>query len=61
MSYSKQFLIDAYLWRFKGLDTKILEENANTYYDKVGKDKFRTAASLDASYLKEYKNACKSN
>lgn len=59
--YDKEFLIAAYLHRFvKSKHIPIetlcaLEENANTLYDKVGKDKFRDYASLDAQAIKEYK------
>lgn len=59
--YTREFLIDAYLWRF----TKVpsidiegllrLEEIANKTYDTYGKDKFRDYASLDAEYIRNYK------
>jgi hypothetical protein len=59
--YTREFLIDAYLWRF----TKIpsisieqllsLEQIANKTYDTYGKDKFRDYCSLDAEYLRNYK------
>ncbi len=58
--YTKEFLVDAYLWRFLNtisierlLD---LETIANRQYDEVGKDKFREYASLDADYIKRYKS-----
>lgn len=57
--YDKEFLIAAYLHRFiKHIPIETLcalEDNANTLYDKVGKDKFRDYASLDAQAIKEYK------
>jgi hypothetical protein len=59
--YTREFLIDAYLWRF----TKIpsisieqlldLERIGNKTYDTYGKDKFRDYASLDAEYIRNYK------
>ena len=59
--YTREFLIDAYVWRF----TKIpsisieqllnLEQIANKTYDTYGKDKFRDYASLDAEYIRNYK------
>ena len=55
--YSKEFLVSAYMFRFceHGLDSRKQEQNAEAYYDKVGKDKFREAASLDAAEIKRYK------
>ncbi len=60
IAYSKQFLIDAYMFRFceYNLDTKLLEDNASNYYDQVGKDKFREAASLDSTEVTRYRNFC---
>jgi hypothetical protein len=59
MIYTKDYLINAYLDRYVEIcdvDTLLkLEENANKLYDEVGKDKFRTYASLDAQRLKEYR------
>ena len=58
--YSKQFLIDAYLSRYLGVSTIetlcVLEKLANDLYDRVGRDKFRVYASLDAEALRVYKN-----
>jgi hypothetical protein len=58
MIYTKDYLIGAYLDRYVDtcdVDTLLqLEENANKLYDEVGKDKFRTYASLDAKRLREY-------
>lgn len=63
--YTREFLIDAYLWRF----TKIpsisieqlldLERIGNKTYDTYGKDKFRDYASLDAEYIRNYKASLK--
>jgi hypothetical protein len=57
--YTREFLIDAYLWRFlKAISIERLlelEVIANRTYDKYGKDKFRDYSSLDADYLKRYK------
>lgn len=56
-SYSKDFLIAAYMFRFceANVDSKLLEDNASRYYDEVGKDKFREAASLDAAEVARYR------
>lgn len=59
MLYNKDYLISAYMYRFclAGCDTKLLEDNAKHYYDTVGKEKFRVAASLDAAALKEFNSS----
>ena len=58
--YTKEFLVDAFMSRYislEDIDQLVrLEELANTFYDKVGKDKFRIYASLDAEALRVYKN-----
>ena len=63
LAYSKEFLISAYLSRFNGFisEERIanLKKNAEAHYDKVGKDKFRQHASLDADAIKKYKNGSK--
>lgn len=61
--YSRQFLIDAFLSRY--INCKLisinklvrLEQMANDLYDRVGRDGFRTYASLDAEALRVYKNS----
>jgi len=56
--YTREFLVDAYLWRFSSVDIETLlnlEKIANKTYDTYGKDKFRAYASLDAEYLRNYK------
>lgn len=59
--YTREFLIDAYLWRFTkipsiGIEQLLeLEQIANKTYDTYGKDKFRDYSSLDAEYLRNYK------
>lgn len=61
--YTKQFLVDAYMSRFLRCsvididDLVQLEQQANQFYDEVGRDKFRVYASLDADTIKEYKNS----
>lgn len=61
--YSRQFLIDAFLSRYVtctliSIETLVnLEQMANDLYDKVGRDSFRTYASLDAEALRVYKNS----
>jgi hypothetical protein len=59
--YTKEFLIAAYMSRFINCSLitieqlERLEHQADTFYDKVGRDKFRTYASLDADAIKQYK------
>lgn len=60
--YSKDFLIDAFMHRFIHcplLSIEKLEEleaMALSFYDEVGRDKFRVYTSLDADAIKAYKN-----
>ena len=62
MAYTKEFLIAAYMSRFvKDVTASIeelcnLETQADTFYDSVGRDRFRTYASLDAEAIRTYKN-----
>ena len=57
--YTKDFLLDAYLFRFLDLDDMdklgTLYTLAETLYDRVGRDKFRVYASLDAEAIRVYK------
>lgn len=56
--YSKEFLVDAYLNRFKtvtGVDLPALRSLAESHYERVGKDAFRVSASLDAAEIKKFK------
>ena len=58
MRYNKEFLVSAFLSRYYSLDTsnfEALEKMAESFYDKAGKDKFRTYCSLDAEAIKVYK------
>jgi hypothetical protein len=63
--YTREFLIDAYLYRFTkipsiGIEQLLdLERIANKTYDTYGKDKFRDYASLDAEYIRNYKASLK--
>jgi len=61
--YTREFLVDAYLWRFLKIISierlLELEKIANRTYDLYGKDKFREYSSLDANYLKQYKEYLK--
>ena len=56
-AYTKEDLIGAFLMRFikAGLDITKLEIMANEFFDKVGRDKFRIYATVDAEVMKEYK------
>jgi hypothetical protein len=57
--YTREFLVDAYLWRFLNVISierlLELEKIANRTYDIYGKNGFRERASLDADYIKKYK------
>jgi len=59
--YNKEFLVDAFMSRFLtcsliSIEKLVeLEDMANTFYDEVGRDKFRTYCSLDAEAIKLYK------
>lgn len=56
--YTREFLIEAFVQRYSCLGEKVAEAQrvlASTHYDKVGKDEFRKAASLDAAEIKKYK------
>ena len=56
-AYTKEDLIGAFLMRFikAELDITNLEIMANEFFDKVGRDKFRSYASVDAEVMKEYR------
>lgn len=60
-AYTKEFLIAAYMSRFIKCSLitieqlEQLEQQADKFYDKVGRDKFRTYASLDAEAIRVYK------
>ena len=58
--YSREFLIAAYTFPYDkaGLNTRVIQQNAEKYYDEVGRDKFRVSASLDAARVAEFKNFC---
>lgn len=67
MGYTKEFLIDAFLWRYTDVLLSYTKERLDSFvemtivfYDKVGKDSFRVYASLDAEELKKFKLATKS-
>lgn len=56
--YTKEFLVSAFLDRYVSLPTdkfEALEKMADTFYDEVGRDKFRVYCSLDAAAIKQYK------
>lgn len=62
--YTKEFLIDAFLWRYADVLLKDTKEELDKYvkmvtdyYDKVGRDTFRTYASLDAAEIKKFRLA----
>ena len=61
--YSRDFLIDAFMSRYIHcqlitVDKLVrLEQMAGDLYDRVGRDAFRTYASLDAEAIRVYKNS----
>ena len=61
-AYTKQFLIDAFMSRYIACQLitieqlEHLEKLAIDLYDRVGRDKFRVYASLDADAIKTYKS-----
>lgn len=59
MTYTREFLIDAYVSRYQHLGEEVastLRHLAEQFYDRVGKDEFRKYASLDAEALRVYRN-----
>jgi hypothetical protein len=61
--YSRDFLIDAFMSRYINCSKLTieqllrLEQMANDLYDRVGRDSFRSYASLDAEAIRVYKNS----
>ncbi len=60
--YSKELLVDVYMFRFLKSDIDIdalvqLEENASKFYDRVGRDVFRVWASVTPEAIREYRIA----
>jgi hypothetical protein len=56
--YTRDFLIECFVSRYEILGLEACEKQyklASELYDRVGKDKFRTYASLDADAIKQYK------
>ena len=55
-AYTRDDVIGAYLMRFvkANLDISTLAKNAEVHYDKVGKDKFREAASVTPEVMRGY-------
>ena len=62
-SYSRDFLINAFMSRYIRCSLITieqlvkLEQMANDLFDRVGRDSFRTYASLDAEAIRIYKNS----
>ena len=62
-SYSRDFLIDAFMSRYIRCSLITieqlvkLEQMANDLFDRVGRDSFRSYASLDAEAIRIYKNS----
>jgi hypothetical protein len=60
--YTKEFIIDAFMSRYTLLPKDKFDSlyaMANSFYDEVGKDKFRVYASLDADAIRVYKATLK--
>lgn len=64
MGYTKQFLIDAFMWRYQSVLEQDSPEEFDKYYkmisdqyDRQGKEAFRTYASLDAAAVQEFRLA----
>ena len=61
--YSRDFLISAFMSRYIKctlitIEQLVnLEQMANDLYDRVGRDGFRSYASLDADAIRAYKNS----
>ena len=56
--YSKDFLITAFLSRYESIAEDKFSELADmavSFYDSVGRDKFRVYCCLDASAIKKFK------
>jgi len=59
--YTKEFLVDAFMSRYVACNALTIEQLehqeklAVDLYDRVGKDKFREYASLNAEAIKLYK------
>jgi hypothetical protein len=64
-AYTREFLIDAFMSRYIACNLITIEqlEHLETItaelYDKVGRDKFRVYASLDADAIRVYKATLK--
>lgn len=63
--YTKEFLIAAFMSRYIACtlitieQLEKMEQMAIDLYDRVGRDKFRSYASLDADAIKLYKESLK--
>ncbi len=59
-AYDKELLVNVYMSRFmtiENADIDVLvevEQNANNFYDKVGKEEFRKWASVTAEEIRKY-------
>lgn len=56
--YTKEFLVSAFMSRYVSLPEDQFEQlldMADSFYDRVGRDKFRVWCSLDADAIKKFK------
>ena len=54
--YSKEFLIDAFMHRYKGVQINYdLRKMCDILYENAGKDEFRKYTSLDAEAIRKFK------
>lgn len=63
--YTREFLVNAYADKYRHCfktEDEFFEFKCNLgydFYDRVGKDKFRVYASLDAEAIRKYKESLK--
>lgn len=64
MIYTRDFLINAFLWRYTDvllnkseLDIDRFVQMVSTFYDSVGKDVFRVYCSLDSAEIQKFRLA----
>lgn len=59
MTYTKEFLVGAFLSRYIGIETDAfmrLADMTEVFYGSVSREQFRSYCSLDADAIKDYKN-----
>ena len=58
MLYSREFLIEVFLFRFERYFIQVanLRKIAEKFYDENGRDEFRKSATITPEAIREYKN-----